>query len=86
MTTGQKCKNLYYDENSQNFLVEYSSGFIEEMSKIDYACGDIITERIGVISVEFNNLDRLINEVKSIVFLEPRSVYVLQSVSLNDVD
>ncbi len=86
MTTGQKCKNLYYDENSQNFLVEYSSGFIEEMSKIDYACGDIITERIGVISVEFNNLDRLINEVKSIVFLEPRSVYVLQSVSPNDVD
>lgn len=86
MAASQKCKNLYYDEHYQNFLVEYSPGFIDEMNKIDYACGDIITERLGVISVEYNNLERLINEVKSIVFLEPRSVYVLQSIAPNDVE
>ncbi|MDB1946991.1 hypothetical protein [Clostridium tertium] len=29
---------------------------------------------------------RLLSEVKSIIFLEPRSTYVLQDISPNDVD
>ena len=40
--------NLYY-EDSPNFLVEYRGNFKEEIDKISYACGDIITSTIGVV-------------------------------------
>lgn len=86
MANRNKCNKYYYNEDSPNFLVEYGLGFQEEMEKIDYACGDIITERIGIISVSYDNLERLLSEVKSIIFLEPRSTYVLQDIFPNDVD
>lgn len=86
MANISKCNKFYYSDESPNFLVYYKLGFKEEIDKTDYACGDIITERIAIISVPYKDLDRLISEVKSIAFVEPRSTYVLQDISPNDVD
>lgn len=86
MEKSKACSKYYYDENTPNFLVEYGVGFKEEIDKVDYACGDTITETIGVVSVNTANLDRLLTEVPSIIFLEPRSTYVLQDISPSDID
>lgn len=81
-----KCTNNYYSENSPNFLIEYRGDFKEKIEKIDYACGDILTERLGVVSVSYENLTRLFNDIKEIVFFENRSQYVLQEVSPINID
>lgn len=79
------CKN-YLDENSPGFVIEYRGNFKEEIDKVDYACGDIINENLAVISVEEKNLDRLRKDVPSIIFIEARSIYVLQDISPINVD
>ncbi|MGL4109001.1 S8 family peptidase [Clostridium sp. LP20] len=86
MFRSNKCNDYYYSENSPNYLIEYRGNFKEEIDKIDYACGDVITERLGVVSISNENVNRLINDVPSIVFFEPRSQYVLQDVSPTNID
>jgi len=80
-----KTCNLFY-EDSPDYLVEYRGNFEEEIDKISYACGDAITNTIGVISTSPQNLDKLIKDVPSIVFIEPRSKFVLQDISPSNVD
>ena len=67
------CKN-YLDENSPGYVVEYKGNFKEEIDKVDYACGDIINERLAVISVQEKDIDRLRIDVPSIIFIETRGV------------
>lgn len=78
--------NLYYDSNTENYLVQYRGDFKEHMDKISYACGDIITDTIGVISVRGEDVERLLKEVPEIVFLGIRTMYVLQDISPSSVD
>lgn len=77
--------NLYY-EDSPNYLVEYRGNFKEEIDKISYACGDTINNTIGIVSTSPEYLDKLLKDVKSIVFIDPRSKYVLQDISPSSVD
>jgi len=77
--------NLYY-EDSPDYLVEYRGNFEEEIDKISYACGDIITNTIGVISTSPQYLDKLLKDVPSIVFIDSRSKFVLLDVSPSNVD
>lgn len=78
--------NLYYDPDSANYLIEYRGNFKEQIDKLSYACGDIITGTIGVISVRSNDFDRLLNDVPAIVFYDFRTIYVLQDISPSSVD
>lgn len=80
-----KSCNLYY-ENSPDYLVEYRGNFKEEMDKVTYACGDIITNTIAVITTSPENLEQLLKDVPSIIFVDPRSMYVLQDISPSNVD
>lgn len=84
MSELRKC-NLYY-EDSPNYLVEYRGNFKEQIDKISYACGDIITETIGVISTSPELLEQLRKDVPAITFIDPRSKYVLQDISPSSVD
>ena len=77
--------NLFY-EDSPDYLVEYRGDFKKEIDKISYACGDVITNTIGVISTSPQNLDQLLKDVPSIVFIDPRSKFVLQDISPSNVD
>ncbi|GAA0750065.1 S8 family peptidase [Clostridium sartagoforme] len=79
------CKN-YLDENSPGYVVEYRGNFKDEIDKVDYACGDIITENLAVVSVSEKNLDRLRNDVPSIAFVETRGIYVLQDIPPVNID
>jgi Subtilase family. len=80
----RKC-NLYY-KDSPNYLVEYRGNFKEQINKISYACGDIITDTIGVISTSPELLEQLRKDVPAITFIDPRSKYVLQDISPSSVD
>ncbi len=77
--------NLYY-QDSPDYLVEYRGDFEEEIGKISYACGDIITNSIAVVSTSPQYLDQLLKEVPSIIFIDPRSKFVLQDISPSSVD
>lgn len=85
MSDSRDC-NLYYDSNTGNYLVQYRGNFKEQIDKISYACGDIITDTIGVVSVRVEDLDRLIREMPEIVFVGIRTMYVLQDISPSSVD
>jgi subtilisin family serine protease len=80
----RECK-LYY-EDSPNFLVQYRGNFLEEMNNISYACGDIITNNIGVVSTGEENIDKLLSDVSSIVYIDHRCMFVLQDISPSNVD
>ena len=77
--------SLYY-EDSPDFLVEYRGDFEEEINKISYACGNAITNTIGIVSTSNRYLDQLLKDVPSIIFIDPRSMYVLQDISPSSVD
>ncbi|MDR3594898.1 S8 family peptidase [Clostridium sp.] len=85
MATSREC-NLYYDPNTANYLIEYRGNFKERIDKISYACGDIITDTIGVVSVQVKDFERLLKDVPEIVFYDFRVMYVLQDISPASVD
>lgn len=85
MSDLRECK-LYYDPNTENYLVQYRGNFKEQIDKVSYACGDIITDTIGVISIQAKDLDRLLKDVPSIVFYSFRYMFVLQDISPSSVD
>ncbi|OOM82551.1 subtilase family protein [Clostridium puniceum] len=85
MSDLRDCK-LYYDPNTVNYLVQYRGNFKVQMDKLSYACGDIITDTIGVISVRLEDVDKLLNDVPEIVFLGIRTMFVLQDISPSSVD
>lgn len=71
----------YLNEDSPGFVVEYRGNFKEQVDKLDYACGDIITDTLAVVSVPYKYLDRLRKDVPAIAFIEFRNIYVLQDIS-----
>jgi hypothetical protein len=85
MANSRSC-NLYYDPNTANHLIEYKGNFKEQIDKISYACGDIITDTIGLVSVRPEDLDRLLKDVPAIVFYDFRVMYVLQDISPSSID
>ena len=80
-----KC-NLFYDPMIGSFLIEYRGNFSEEIGRISYACGVIITENIGIIGVRYEDLNRLRLEVPSITYVDIRSAAVLQDLSPSFAD
>lgn len=85
MMSNSTC-NYYLDENAPGYVVEYRGNFKEQIDKVDYACGDTITDTLAVVAVSEENLDRLRKDVPAIIFIEARSVYTLQDISPSDVD
>lgn len=81
----RKCEN-YLDENAPGYVVEYRGDFDGQIDKVDYACGNIITDTLAVVSVQEKDIDRLMREVPAIIFIETRTLYVLQDLSPSDVD
>lgn len=77
---------FYYLSNTHNYLIEYKGNFKEQIDKVDYAVGDIITASLAVISVEPRNLDRLLKDVPAIIYVDFRSLFVLQDISPTNID
>lgn len=84
MDREKTCK-LYY-EDSPDYLVEYRGNFKEEIDKVSYACGDIITKTIAIVTTSPEYLDELLIDVPSIIFIDPRRMFVLQDISPSNVD
>ena len=78
--------NSYYDPYRGSYLIEYRGPFKEQIDKLAYACGDIFTGRIGIVSVNPEDIDQLLIDVPSIVFFDFRTMYVLQDISPSNVD
>ena len=78
--------NSYYDPYSASYLIEYRGPFKEQIDKVAYACGDIFTDRVGIVSVNPDDINQLLIEVPSIVFFDFRTMFVLQDISPSSVD
>lgn len=73
-------------EDSPDYLVEYRGNLKEELEKIPYACGDAITDTLGVVSTPPQYLKQLRKDVPSILYIQTRVPYVLQEVSPQETD
>jgi subtilisin family serine protease len=77
---------MYYNPNFANFIIEYRGNYKEQIDKIPYACGDVITESIGVLSIEYKNLKQIMIDVPAIIFIGYRPIFVLEETSPSNVD
>ena len=66
--------------------MEYRGNLKEELEKAPYACGEAITDTLGIVSTPPQYLNQLRKDVPSIVYIQTRVPYVLQDVSPQDVD
>jgi len=82
---GNNC-SLFYDADYGNYLIEYRGNFLEEIADLDYVCGAVITDRIGIIAAKFEDLDQIRADVPSITYIDLRSMNVLQDISPSYVD
>ncbi|WP_346880023.1 MULTISPECIES: S8 family peptidase [unclassified Clostridium] len=82
MINSRDC-SLYYDESVSNFLVQYKNKdeFKEQIDKIPYACGDVITDNLAVVAVSHLKMNRLLKEVPQIIFFDFRKMFVLGETS-----
>ncbi|HCW54705.1 MAG TPA: peptidase S8 and S53 subtilisin kexin sedolisin [Clostridium sp.] len=78
--------NLFYDPRAQNHLIEYRGNFLEQMSKVDYAVGSILNEALGIIAVYPENINRLLNDVPAIIYIDFRAMFVLEDIAPDYVD
>lgn len=81
----RKCSG-FLDENLEHYLIEYRGAFKEQINKLDYACGDTFTDTLGAIAVRGKDLNRLRKDVPAIIFIESRSIYVLQDINPSNSD
>ncbi|AOR23595.1 S8 family peptidase [Clostridium taeniosporum] len=78
--------DFYFDPGFENYIIEYKGNFKEKIDKISYACGDIINSTLGIIAVRSSDLSRLLNDVPEIIFVDFRTMFVLQDISPSSVD
>ena len=76
----------YLNEDYLHYVVEYRGDFKEQLSKVDYAWGVPVTDTLGIISVQSKDIDRLRVDVPAIIFIEARSIYVLQDIDPSNID
>ncbi|AYE33620.1 S8 family peptidase [Clostridium septicum] len=78
MTELKQC-SFYSNPDYYEYLIEYRGDFLGQISKVSYACGDILTERFAIVSVESGQLNQLLKDVPSILFVNFRNIFVLES-------
>ncbi|MGL5351792.1 MAG: S8 family peptidase, partial [Clostridium sp.] len=76
----------YQSDNSPNYIIEYRGDFKSQIDKVNYACGDIINERLGIISVADEDLEKLRKDVPAIRFIQYRTIFILQNTQPSNVD
>lgn len=76
----------YLNEDYLHYVVEYRGDFKEQLSKVDYAWGVPVTDTLGIIYVQSKDIDRLRVDVPAIIFIEARSIYVLQDIDPSNID
>lgn len=85
MADKSKCNELIYSDNRYEYLIEYIGNFLEEIEKLDYACVYVITEKFAIAYIDGDRIYELVKEVPSILFVNYRSVFVLEGTSFEDV-
>lgn len=78
--------DFYYNPKTENYLIQYKGNFKEQIDTVDYAIGNVLTETLGIITVERENLNRLLNDVTSIIYVDIRLMFVLQDISPTYID
>lgn len=84
MNLRQQCE-YYYSPDYYEYLIEYRGDFLGEISKISYACGNIINKRFAIVSVKAGLITKLMQDVPSILFVDFRNAFVLESTSSENV-
>ncbi|WP_341480518.1 MULTISPECIES: S8 family serine peptidase [Clostridium] len=70
----------YLNEDYIHYVVEYRGNFEEQINKVNYAWGVSVTDTLGIVAIQSKDIDRLRRDVPAIIFIEARSIYVLQDI------
>ena len=76
----------YLNEDYLHYVIEYRGNFEEQINKVDYAWGVSVTDTLGIVAIESKDIDRLRRDVPAIIFIEARSIYVLQDIDTSISD
>lgn len=74
--------DFYTNSEYDVYLLEYRGNFSEEIKKISYATGSEITNTLAIVAVKPTDLARLFKDVPSILFINFREIFVLESTVL----
>lgn len=72
-------RNFFNNPNYESFIVKFNGDFENELASIPYAYGKIIWGVYGVVSVEKGRYTELVLQAKTIVYAEPRGVFIQQN-------
>lgn len=78
-------RSFFYEADTANYIVEFKGDFLGQMAKIDYAVGHTLARTVGIVAVKSSDVDRLLNDVPSIIYIGVRKMMVLQDIEPSDV-
>lgn len=79
------CKG-FLDSNNVGYLVEYYGDIKSQINSSDYVCGTVISPTLAVVSLPFEKIDKLQEEIPAITFVEPTSIYTLQNITPSNIE
>lgn len=77
-------KNFFNDEEYINFVVAYDGDIKREIDNIEDASVFFIDDSFAIISVKADNYKKIIESIKSIIYVELNGIYTLSESPLDD--
>ena len=81
----ENTNNFFNNPNYNGYLAEYRGDFLNQINKIDYATGVILTPKLVALYINPNDLMRIRKDVPSITLIDFSEAFVLEELSPNFV-
>lgn len=76
--------NYFSNPNYETFIVQFNGDFENEINSIPYAHGKKIWKAYGIVAVEKGRYYELLRESKTIIYGEPRGVFIQQDTPIEN--
>ncbi|AYE33035.1 S8 family peptidase [Clostridium septicum] len=74
-------ENFFYNPNYEDFLVEYTGNFDEEIKNVSYAYGKAIDQDYAIVAVEKGRYEELVSSQDFIIYAVPRGIFTLEALT-----
>lgn len=74
---GNNFKELYLNEEYENYIVEYLGNIVEAVNKVDYASVSVTSPIFAVVAVKKGMINQLVEDVPEITFIEKSYPFTL---------
>lgn len=71
----------YYTGELSSFLVQYNGDILQQLNSVSYAFGNIINDKLAIVICRYEDIEKLKNDVPSIIYIDKYNVFVLEDVN-----